>query len=82
MQGAPSRHLAEVQAQDQTEAREREKRIDERMEKMVTAIGGFEGRLQNIKGSAVRFSQGKRAMNRGRLGQCVTRQKMRSADCV
>jgi hypothetical protein len=32
-------HLAEVQAQDQTEAREREKRIDERIEKLVIAIG-------------------------------------------
>jgi hypothetical protein len=31
-------HLAEVQAQDQTEAREREKRIDERIEKLVIAI--------------------------------------------
>ena len=32
-------HLAEVQAQDQTEARERERRIDERIEKLVIAIG-------------------------------------------
>jgi|GEM_PF-6765924 len=31
-------HLAEVQAQDQTEAREREKRIDDRIEKLVLAI--------------------------------------------
>ncbi len=31
-------HLAEVQAQDQTDAREREKRIDERIEKLVLAI--------------------------------------------
>jgi len=31
-------HLAEVQAQDQSEAREREKRIDERIEKLVVAI--------------------------------------------
>jgi len=34
-------HLAEVQAQDQTEAREREKRIDERIEKLVSAIGAL-----------------------------------------
>ena len=32
-------HLAKVQAQDQTEAREREKRIDDRIEKLVIAIG-------------------------------------------
>ena len=32
-------HLAEVQAQDQTEARERERRLDERIEKLVSAIG-------------------------------------------
>lgn len=32
-------YLAEMRAQDQTEAREREKRIDERIEKLVTAIG-------------------------------------------
>jgi len=32
-------HLAEVQAQDQTEARERERRVDERIEKLVVAIG-------------------------------------------
>jgi len=31
--------LAEVRAQDQTEAREREKRIDGRIEKLVIAIG-------------------------------------------
>ena len=37
-------HLAEVQAQDQTEAREREKRIDERIEKLVIAIGEFLGK--------------------------------------
>ncbi len=32
-------HLAEVQARDQTEARERERRLDERIEKLVSAIG-------------------------------------------
>jgi predicted nucleic acid-binding Zn-ribbon protein len=32
-------HLAEVQAQDQTASREREKRVDERIEKLVSAIG-------------------------------------------
>jgi hypothetical protein len=32
-------HLAEVRAQDQTEARERERRLDERIEKLVSAIG-------------------------------------------
>ena len=32
-------HLAEVQAQDQTEARERERRLDNRIEKLVSAIG-------------------------------------------
>jgi hypothetical protein len=31
--------LAEVRAQDQTEAPNREKRIDERVEKLVIAIG-------------------------------------------
>ena len=41
-------HLAEVQAQDQTELREmkkealqRERRLDERIEKLVSAIGEF-----------------------------------------
>jgi hypothetical protein len=32
-------HLVEIQAQNQTEARERERRIDERIEKLVIAIG-------------------------------------------
>ena len=32
-------HLVEIQAQAQTEARERERRIDERIEKLVIAIG-------------------------------------------
>jgi len=39
-------HLAEVQAQDQTEARDREKRIDERIEKLVIAIGELIGRAK------------------------------------
>jgi hypothetical protein len=34
-------HLAEVQAQDQTEARAREKRVDQRIGKLVSAIGAF-----------------------------------------
>jgi hypothetical protein len=38
-------HLAEVQAQDQTEAREREKRVDERIEKLVSAIGELISRM-------------------------------------
>jgi Ribonuclease G/E len=38
-------HLAEVQAQDQTEAREREKRVDERIDKLVIAIGESVGRM-------------------------------------
>jgi hypothetical protein len=38
-------HLAEVQAQDQTEAREREKRLDERIEKLVVAIGELVTRM-------------------------------------
>jgi len=38
-------HLAEVQAQDQTEARERERRIDERIEKLAVAIGERERRI-------------------------------------
>ena len=32
-------HLAEVRAEDQTEARQRERRVDERIEKLVIAIG-------------------------------------------
>ncbi len=32
-------HLAEVQARDQTEARERERRLDERIANLVSAIG-------------------------------------------
>jgi hypothetical protein len=32
-------HFVEIQAQAQTEARERERRIDERIEKLVIAIG-------------------------------------------
>jgi hypothetical protein len=38
-------HLAEVQAQDRTEAQEREKRIDERIEKLVIAIGELVSRM-------------------------------------
>ncbi|HUE20477.1 MAG TPA: hypothetical protein VMQ86_02275 [Bryobacteraceae bacterium] len=38
-------HLAEVQAQDQTEAREREKRVDQRIDKLVVAIGELVGRI-------------------------------------
>jgi hypothetical protein len=43
-------HLAEVQAQDQTEARERERRIDERIEKLVIAIGEFIRRQNGKEG--------------------------------
>ena|SRR5437016_924492 len=32
-------HLAEAQARHETEARERERRLDERIEKLVSAIG-------------------------------------------
>ena len=42
-------HLAEVRAQDQTEAREREKRIDERIERLVSAIGEYIRRTSNGK---------------------------------
>lgn len=42
-------HLAEVQAQDQTEARERERRIDERIDKLVSAIGEFISRSNGKK---------------------------------
>jgi len=38
-------HLAEVQAQDQTEARERERRLDDRIEKLVIAIGEMVTRM-------------------------------------
>jgi hypothetical protein len=38
-------HLAEVQAQDQTEAREREKRVDERIDRLVIAIGELVSRM-------------------------------------
>ena len=40
-------HLTEVQAQDQTEARGREKRIDERIEKLVSAIGEWIRKTSN-----------------------------------
>ena len=46
-------HLAEVQAADQTEARDREKRIDERIEKLVIAIGELISRMPPIPPKAI-----------------------------
>jgi hypothetical protein len=41
-------HLAEVQAQDQTEAREREKRIDERIENLLAAGRNTDARIDKL----------------------------------
>jgi hypothetical protein len=45
-------HLAEVQAQDQTEARERERRVDERIASLVSAIGELISHLPPIPSKA------------------------------
>jgi hypothetical protein len=41
-------HLAEVQAQDQTEAREREKRIDDRIEKLAAEGKNTDARIDKL----------------------------------
>lgn len=41
-------HLAEVQAQDQTEAREREKRIDERIENLLAEGRNTDARIDKL----------------------------------
>jgi len=41
-------HLAEVQAHDQTEAREREKRVDERIEKLAAEGKNTDERIDKL----------------------------------